>query len=47
MPSRIAPQIGANGPSNRCVSKEELDLFQLAASGVAQVGARPPQIVRS
>jgi hypothetical protein len=31
---------------NGCVSKKKLDLFQLAASGVAQTGARPPQIMR-
>ena len=36
----------ALGSLNGCVSEKKLDLFQLAAGGVAQSGARPPQVVR-
>jgi hypothetical protein len=28
------------------MAEKKLDLFQLAASGVAQAGARPPQVMR-
>ena len=29
-----------------CVTKQELNLLQFAAGGVAQLGASPPQVVR-
>jgi hypothetical protein len=41
----FAPYV-AFGSLNGCVSEKKLDLFQLAAGGVAQSSARPPQVVR-
>jgi hypothetical protein len=32
---------------NGCVAQQELNLLQLAAAGVAQLGAGPAQVVRT